>query len=118
MKNRVGMVLITGVPLIIGLMLLMLWAPTVPPALAAEACCSVVGMAKGGLVTAQVTATGKRFQFQVNDLALAKTLRIGQKIYADFGTQKVSVDGSEPCCEIVSAAGGPTGAAKLPGRLP
>lgn len=115
MKNRVGMVLITCVPLIIGLMLIMLWAPTVPPAFAVEPCYSVTGIAKGGLVTAKETATGKTFQFQVTDQALAKTLRVGQKVYADFGTQKVSVDGATPCCGIVSAAGGPTGTAKLPG---
>ncbi len=63
---------------------------------------------------AQETATGKTFQFQVNDSALMKSLRVGQKTYADFGTQKVSVDGATPCCGIVSAAGGPTGTDKLP----
>ena len=47
MKNRVGMVLITCIPLIIGLMLIMLWTLTVPPAFAAEACCAVTSIAGG-----------------------------------------------------------------------
>ena len=104
MKNRVGMVLITCAPLIIGLMLIVLLAPTVPPAFAGEPCCAITNIA-GGLVTAKETVTGKTFQFQVTDSALMKSLRVGQKIYADFGTQRVSVDGASPCCGIVSAAG-------------
>lgn len=104
MKNRVGMVLITCAPLIIGLMLIVLLAPIVPPAFAAQPCCSITNIA-GGLVTAKETATGKTFQFQVTDPALMKSLRVGQKVYADFGTQRVSVDGVQPCCSITSAAG-------------
>jgi hypothetical protein len=100
MKNRVGRVLITCSALIIGLMLLMLGAPTVPPAFAAVPCCGITAIGKGGLVTAKVEATGKSFQFQVTDPALMKSLQVGQQIYADFGTQKVSVDGIGPCCAI------------------
>jgi Cu/Ag efflux protein CusF len=116
MKSRIGMVLITCSTLIIGLMLIMLCASTVPPAFAGDPCCGITGMAAGGLVTAQETATGKTFQFQVTDPALLKSLRMGQTIHADFTTMKVSVqpDGIEPCCNIASAASGPTGTAKLP----
>ena len=102
MKNRIGRVLITCSTLIIGLMLLMLGAPTVPPALAISPCCNITAIAKGGLVTAKDTATGKTFQFQVSDQALMKSLRVGQQIYADFGTQKVSVDGVAPCCNVTT----------------
>jgi hypothetical protein len=50
------------------------------------------------------------FQFEVPDKALAKSLRVGQQIHADFTTMKVSVlpDGAAPCCGIVSVAGGPS----------
>lgn len=78
MKNRVGMVLIPCSALIIGLLLLMLGAPPVPPAFAIQPCCSITAIAKGGLVSAKDTATGKTFQFQVSDQALMKSLRVGQ----------------------------------------
>lgn len=97
MTNRVGRILISCSALIIGLML---EVPTVPPAFALDPCCNITAIGKRGLVTAKVTATGKTFQFQVTDQALMKSLRVGQKIYADFGTQKVSVNGLEPCCAI------------------
>lgn len=87
---------------------------------ASEPCCAITNIA-GSLVTANETASGKTFQFQVNDRAALKSLRVGQKVHADFTTMKVSVrpDGAEPCCAIVSAAGGPAGTAKLPAvKLP
>ena len=76
-----------------------------PRAEAITPCCDIAGIhAKTGLVTARVTATGKTFQFKVNDMKLLRSLKVGQKVAADFGTQKVSVDGSVPCCEIVQPA--------------
>ena len=87
---------------------------------AGEPCCGITNIA-GRLVTANETATGKTFQFQVIDQALMKSLQVGQKVHADFTTMKVSVqpDRLEPCCSIVSAAGGPAGTTKLPGvKLP
>ena len=82
---------------------------------AGEPCCGITNI-EGKLITANETATGKTFQFQVTDQVLLKSLRVDQKVHADFTTMKVSVqpDGSEPCCAIVSAAGGPAGTAKLP----
>jgi hypothetical protein len=77
-------------------------------------CCNIVTIAANGIVTAQDSVTGKTFQFQAKDQALTKSLHIGQNVYADFGTQQVSVDGAAPCCGIVSAASGPAGAAKIP----
>jgi hypothetical protein len=73
-----------------------------PAANAVEPCCGITAIGKGGLVTAKVETTGKSFQFQVTDPALMKTLRVGQQIYADFGTQKVSVDGAAACCNIAT----------------
>jgi len=99
-----------------GLSLLIL--ASVSPTHASEPCCGITTIA-GSLVTATETATGKTFQFQVNAPALAKSLRVGQQIYADFGTQQVSVDGGAPYKKIVAATGGATGGAPLPGvKLP
>ena len=93
-------------------------AATLPPVkkptiYGATPCCSITTIA-GGLVTAKDSVTGKTFHFQVNNQAVAKTLRVGQNVYADFGTQQVSADGAAPCCAIVSAASGPTEAATIP----
>jgi Cu/Ag efflux protein CusF len=74
------------------------------------------------VVTAKVTATGQTFQFSVNDTALLKTLRFGQAVYADFGTQNVSLDGVKPFGRIVQAANkapvGPGVAGPRPGTVP
>lgn len=35
------------------------------------------------------------------DAKLLKGLKVGQKIWANFGAQKLSVDGVEPCCGIL-----------------
>lgn len=76
-----------------------------PQAEAGFPCCSIADInAKTGLVTARETATGKAFQFQVNDRKLLRSLKVGQRVAADFGTQKVSVDSGEPCCFIVQPA--------------
>jgi hypothetical protein len=78
------------------------------PASAAEPCCSVTGVnAKTGGVSAQETATGRTFQFQVTNAALLKTLHTGSPVYANFSAKQVSLNGSSVCCQIVtlSAAG-------------
>ena len=55
-------------------------------------------------MTAKNPATGKTFQFKVGDRALLKGLKVGQKVAADFGSGEVSVDGLDPCCNIVQPA--------------
>ena len=71
--------------------------------LASEPCCSITGIDyRAGLVTAQNTATGQTFQFKVGNVSLLKTLKVGQGVYADFGTKQVSVDGAAPCCGMVN----------------
>lgn len=74
--------------------------------LAASPCCGIVSVAPSGAVSARETATGRTFEFQVADRRLLSTLKVGQPVYADFKTMKVSVhtDGIEPCCNIVSLA--------------
>ena len=76
-------------------------AATSTAAQPANPCCNITGIA-GDLVTARETGSNRVFQFRVNDKALLSSLHIGQAIHADFGTQKVSVDGAVPCCTIVS----------------
>lgn len=85
-----------------------------PTIYGADPCCSILTIGANGLVTARDSATGKTFQFHATNQAVRNSLRIGQKIHADFGTQQVSVDGLQPCCAIVSVSGGPAGAATKP----
>lgn len=73
--------------------------PSVQPA---QPCCSIMAVdAATGIVTATETATGRVFRFEVKDAALLKSLKLGQKVSADFGTSKVRIHGAEPCCSIV-----------------
>jgi len=48
--------------------------------------------------------SGRTFQFTVKDAAVLKGLKVGQAIYADFKTMKVSVQpaGAQPCCSLVN----------------
>ena len=86
MKNRVGLVLITGVPLIIGLLLIMFWAPTVPPAFAGNPCCSIVAVDQAtGRVTLRDLKTGQTFQVTVQDAARLKTLKVGEPVERTLG---------------------------------
>jgi Cu/Ag efflux protein CusF len=114
-STRLWRIVVLSALLSLGLVL----ATPLPPVSALEPCCSIVAIDQAkGQVTAREAGTKRTFQFQVDDKALLATLRIGQKIYADFGTQKVSVDGVEPCCNIVQAkgpgGGSKPGAAKIP----
>jgi hypothetical protein len=69
---------------------------------AGDPCCNIVSIDKRtGLVTARNLQTGQTFQFTAKNAALLNTLRIGQKVAADFASGQVSVDRSEPCCNIV-----------------
>jgi Cu/Ag efflux protein CusF len=76
-----------------------------------EPCCAITSIdAATGVVTAKAKSTGQSFQFKVADAALLSSLKTGQAVYANFKTQQVSVDGLEPCCQIVSTATGGVGA--------
>ena len=73
--------------------------PDVKPA---EPCCNVTAVDSAtGIVTAKVTATGRVFRFEVKDRALLASLKVGQGVWADFGTSKVRIYGASPCCGIV-----------------
>ncbi|HEX6134259.1 MAG TPA: hypothetical protein VFZ24_09850, partial [Longimicrobiales bacterium] len=73
-----------------------------PNADPAEPCCGITAIDLAtGIVTAREAATGRVFRFEVKDAALLRSLKIGQKVYADFGTSKVRIHGLEPCCGII-----------------
>jgi hypothetical protein len=78
---------------------------------AGEPCCSVTAVdARSGVVTARETATGRTFQFKLDDIALASSVKVGQMVEADFKTMKVTVRpaGGAVCCAItaIDAASG------------
>jgi Cu/Ag efflux protein CusF len=76
-------------------------------------CCTITSInLKRGTVTAVENATGREFTFKVNNSALLHSLKAGQAVYANFATKQVSVDGLQPCCNIVSVATSPAGAAQ------
>jgi hypothetical protein len=86
------------------------------PAEASEPCCGIVAIdTRTATVTAKDTKTGRTFQFKVSDAALLRGLKVGQAVWADFTTMKVSLqpERSEPCCNIV---GGVRTPAAVPGR--
>ncbi len=82
---------------------------------AADPCCDITSIGENGLVTVRDTATNSVFQLQVDDKRLLLKLRIGSRISADFGTQKVSVDSGQPAAETMLQPGHtPPDGAKLP----
>lgn len=72
-----------------------------------EPCCSITAInAATGIVTATEVATARVFRFEVRDRALLTSLKVGQKVSADFGTSKVRINSLEPCCNIIGHGGG------------
>jgi Cu/Ag efflux protein CusF len=66
-------------------------------------CCAITDLdAVTGIATAREIATGRVFRFEVKNGALLQSLKVGQKVFADFGTNKVRIHGVEPCCGIIS----------------
>jgi Cu/Ag efflux protein CusF len=73
--------------------------PDVKPA---EPCCGLTAIdAATGIVTAKELATGRVFRFEVKNAALLHSLKVGQKVFADFGSSKVRIHGAQPCCNII-----------------
>ena len=67
-----------------------------------EPCCGITAInAATGIVTAKELATGRIFRFEVKNATLLRSLKVGQKVFADFGSSKVRIHGSEPCCNII-----------------
>ena len=66
-------------------------------------CCGISAIdGQRGIVTAKEPATNRLFQFRVEDRKILLSLEVGQAVYANFTTKKVSLDGHVACCEIVS----------------
>ena len=66
-----------------------------------EPCCGITSVnVKSGLVKARALDGSRTFQFTVKDKSTLSQLRVGQQIYADFGTRQVSINEGKPCCAM------------------
>ena len=80
-------------------------ASFVPWASAAEPCCQITNVdARTGVVTAQDRTTGHTFQFTASPAVLQK-MKVGQGVYANYKTNRVSLNNLEPCCNITKSGG-------------
>jgi hypothetical protein len=66
------------------------------------------------LVLARGTVTPVFIRFEVEDSAVLRSLRFGQKIYADLSTDEVSIDGTTVCCRIAKSRDIPPHVKELP----
>jgi hypothetical protein len=74
-----------------------------------EPCCGVVGVdSLTAIVTARETASGYTFKFRVSDKKLLTSLKIGEKVWADFTKKTVRLRKADaaPCCIITTAEPG------------
>jgi hypothetical protein len=74
------------------------------PAASLPACCTVVRLdTTRSIFTARETATGYTFRFSVKDRRLQRTLKVGNPVWADFATKKVTLGAADaqPCCAIL-----------------
>jgi Cu/Ag efflux protein CusF len=72
-------------------------------------CCAVTAIdVRSGVVTARESATGRTFQFKLDDTALARSVKVGQIVEADFKTMKATVRpaGGAVCCAITALSAG------------
>jgi hypothetical protein len=71
-------------------------------ATAAAPCCAITAIdQRTGIVTAVDSADNSTIQFKPA-ASLLRSLKVGQKVYVDPRTRKVSLDGAAPCCNAVS----------------
>ncbi len=81
---------------------LVLTGATHPASADGDPCCSIVSIdSVNGIVTARDLRTGETFKFEVDSRSLLKTMRVGQKVWKDAGTRKVSVMDGELCCTVI-----------------
>jgi hypothetical protein len=71
-------------------------------------CCTVTAIdTKTGTVSAVVNTTKRTFVFRptkfepIDGVKFLGTLHVGQKVWLDEATKRVSIDGADPCCTIV-----------------
>src|SRR5690242_20026357 len=76
-----------------------------PRARAADPCCQITNVdSRSAIVTAQDRNTGHTFQFKASPNVLQK-MKVGQRVFANFKTNQVSLNNAEPCCEITKSGG-------------
>src|ERR1700730_11487868 len=78
-----------------------------PPAHAAteKPCCEITAIdGRANTATARDLATGRVFQFVTPKAATNSALKVGQRIFANFAANMVSLDGVKQCCKIIPAA--------------
>jgi hypothetical protein len=78
-----------------------------PPAHAAteKPCCEITAIdGRANTATARDLATGRVFQFVTPKAATTSALKVGQRIFANFAANMVSLDGVKQCCKIIPAA--------------
>jgi hypothetical protein len=98
--------------------------PQNPPT--SEACCRVARVdTSAGIVTARETATGYTFRFRVTNRRLLTSIKVADKVWADFLAKgvKLSAADSTWCCAIIAAppdesAGDTSNSANRPQRPP
>ena len=71
-------------------------------------CCTVTAIdTKTGTVSAVVNTTKRTFVFRptkfepIDAVKFLGTLHVGQKVWLDEASKRVSIDGADPCCTIV-----------------
>ena len=86
--------LLPGIALLLGASI----AVSVPPeAGAGTPCCSVTAIdRKTGIVTAKNTETGETFKIRLGDAAQIGSVKIGDRVSADFQTRQVTVHSFQP----------------------
>src|SRR4029077_692414 len=68
-------------------------------------CCQITAIdGRTNTATARDLATGRIFQFVTPNAATTSALKAGQKIFANFSANAVSLDGVKTCCKIIPAA--------------
>jgi hypothetical protein len=75
----------------------------------AAPCCSIVAIdVKTMTVTARETASGYTFKFKITDKKLLESLKVAEKIWADFTTKTIRLKkfDAAPCCNILPAQPG------------
>ena len=70
-----------------------------------KSCCQITAIdGRANTATARDVSTGRVFQFVSPNAATTSGLKVGQRIFADFSANTVSLDGVKPCCKIIPAA--------------
>jgi len=67
-----------------------------PPDSRLGPCCEITEIKEGGLVIARDIKTGRTIRVQIDDMSQMRRLRVGQPLYVDSDTGKVSLHENDP----------------------